>query len=391
MKKRKLITAVIMLLVLSSATLHAIGFGYHILEIRTTPEFSKGVFPSSLVYQFNFPVPDVVRGSKTEFAFRLDNGLEYRTLEQDPDTGGLYQEDPYGKGAFPRDYTVQFDEFNLFFAQGFVNTDFAGNDLLTLRVSIDGRFENAFERFSWMSSPGETEGTFNVRPGEPRFPGSSWVGAPELSGDRSAFMISLSAGLDIDYMRDRITRRDGVKLSAGVRYSPSKLQLFGVSADYYAIKCSLDAAWTVFSIRQQGSRDTTWLSMVLDNSTSYSYIEGSMVPYFIQGGSIWEIKGPNTRHVITNRSSITLYGPQINSYDCYPYVMGFLDIGYSFGGLLNTSRPREMSEFFSAAGFRAEFVIFNIASIYYEIGYVTDPVLNGDNEIRQSFGFSLGL
>lgn len=391
MIKRKLIATITMLLALSSATLSAIGFGYHILEIRTTPEFSKGVFPSSLVYQFNFPVPDMVRGSKTEFAFRLDNGLEYRTLEQDPDTGDPYQEDPGGKGAFPRDYTVQFDEFNLFFAQGFVNTQFAGEDLLTLRVSIDGRFENAFERFSWMSNPAETEGTFNKRPGEPRFPDSSWVGAPELKGDRSAFMISLSAGLDINFMRDRITRRDGVRMSADVRYSPSMLQLFGVSADYYAIKCSLDASWTVFSIGQQGKRDTTWLSLVLDNSTSYSYIKGSKVPYFIQGGSIWEIKGPNTGHVITNRSSVTLYGPQINSYDCYPYVMGFFDIGYSFGELLNSSTPRQMNEFFSAVGFRAEFVIFNIASIYYEIGYVADPVLNGDNGVRQSFGFSLGL
>lgn len=368
-----------------------IGFGYHILEIRTTPEFSKGVFPSSLVYQFNFPVPDFISGSKTELAFRLDNGLEYRTLEQDPDTGEPYGKDPDGKGGFPRDYTVQFDEFNLFLAQGFVNTTFAGEDLVTLQLSLDGRFENAFERFSWMSSPEETEGTFNISPGVERFPSSSWIGAPELSGNRSAFMISLSAGLDLNFLRDKITRRDGLKLSILARYSPKELQLFGVSADYFAIKSSLEASYTLFSVKQQGKRDTTWISLVFDNSTTYSYIKGSMVPYFIQSGNIWEIKGPNTEHVITNRSSITLYGPQINSYDCYPYIMAFIDAGYSFGRLLNSAEEETLKDFYGAIGIRTEFVVFNIASLYYEIGYVVAPVLNEQKGMIQSFGFSLGI
>lgn len=389
--KNKKTVLMLLLLIFPLYGILPIGFGYHILEIRTIPEFSNGVFPSSLVYQFNFPVPDLISGSKTELAFRLDNGLEYRTLEQDPDTGEPYGKDPEGKGGFPRDYTVQFDEFNLFLAQGFVNTAFAGEDLVTLRLSLDGRFENAFERFSWMSSPEETEGTFYIRPGEERFPSSSWIGAPEVSGDRSAFMISLSAGFELNFLRDKITRRDGLKLSMLARYSPKELQLFGVSADYFAIKGSLEASYTLLSVKQQGKRDTTWISMVLDNSTSYSYIKGSMVPYFIQAGDIWEIKGPNTEHVITNRSSLTLYGPQINSYDCYPYIMAFFDVGYSFGKLLNSAKEEILEDLYAAIGIRTEFVIFNIASLYYEIGYVVAPVLSEQRGILQSFGFSLGI
>ncbi|MDD7536293.1 MAG: hypothetical protein SPK48_08800, partial [Bullifex sp.] len=72
---KKTYIALLLLLLIITSPLFAIGFGYHVLEIRTIPDFGKDVFPSSLKYQFNFPVPDFVGGNTTELAFRLDNGL----------------------------------------------------------------------------------------------------------------------------------------------------------------------------------------------------------------------------------------------------------------------------------------------------------------------------
>ena len=118
---------ILLLSMMLSAPLAAIGFGYHVFEVRTEPEFSNGVFPTSVMYQFNFPMPDFINGRSTILAFRLDNGLAYRNLRQSPCDGSILARNPV---SYPTEYTVLFDEFNLFFAQGFMETRDEKKDLL---------------------------------------------------------------------------------------------------------------------------------------------------------------------------------------------------------------------------------------------------------------------
>ena len=170
---RKLASLLILLLVAVSAV-HSIGFGYHVIEARSDVDFAGGIFPIAVNYQFNFPVPDLLPGSMTELAFRLDNGLDFRTLRQNPETGDFYA---LTEGVdYSLDYMVVYDEFNLFFNQGF------WNDHLTLGVSIDGRFENAYESLEYLSAP-DGDALFTLSNGSARF--SSFIGAPELDGSRS--------------------------------------------------------------------------------------------------------------------------------------------------------------------------------------------------------------
>ena len=389
--KKLLLT--ITLLLLLSANLFAIGFGYNIFEIRTTPEFSNGVFPTSLLYQFNFPIP----GDSTTLAFRLDNGLVYRKLKQSPSDGYLYAIDPTYNSDFnageSKEYSVQFDEWNLVFGQGLFKQSFTSEDLITFWATLDGRFENAFERLSWLSNENNISGVFYKTPTEKRFSDStSWVGAPELIGNRSVFQLSVSFGLDLNYMQDKITRRNGIKFSSWFRYNPSWLNLFkDTTADFLLSWNKLDIAYTLFSIKQNGTRDTTYVSLVFDNSTIYRFIKGTKIPAYIQGGDIWGTANPNVEHSITNRSSLTLYGPQINSYDCYPSLTAFLDLGYSRGKLLNTTLDLKYSEVIASVGFRAEMIIFNIFDLYYEYGRVINPLFNEDEYSKHTFGFSIGV
>ena len=132
MKKRVFLILILFAALLSSAS--AIGFGYHIIEAKAETDFASGIFPLALNYQFNFPVPDFIEGSSTELAFRLDNGLDIRKLRQHPDDGRFLNDSNAG---FPLEYMVLYDEFNLFYRQGF------WNDHVALGVYIDGRFENA--------------------------------------------------------------------------------------------------------------------------------------------------------------------------------------------------------------------------------------------------------
>ncbi len=387
------IAAAILIFIALSASLPAIGFGYHVFEIRTELEFGYGVFPSSVMYQFNFPMPDLIAGTKTELAFRLDNGLVYRHLRQNPDDGSFLALDP---PSYPTEYTVLFDEFNLFFGQGFVDTGFSDNDLITLFFSIDGRFENAYERLSWLSGPGEREGVFGYSDGSgwvDRFPGSSWRGAPELAGDRMMFQTSLTTGVVLDYMREKVTRRDGVWFASYLRLAPDFMILNDGTGNFIASWNELKLSKTLFSVdNEKDYRDLSWVSIVLDNHTVYRYLFGDRVPQYILGGDIWGNSDvPAYDSVLTNRLSLTIYGPQINSRDTYPLIRIFWDFGVGFGHPLNSIHDDYGVETVGSYGVRAEFIIFDIAQLYYEIGCVYDPAFNEKVYVEQRFGFSVGI
>lgn len=418
--KKKVIALITLILI--SAPLFAVSFGYNILEVRTMPEFGEGVFPTSLMYQFNFPTPNFISGSKTLLAFRLDNGLIYRTLRQSPTDGYLYAKDAEYNGEFDsgdsKEYSVQFDEFNLLFSQGFFKYWFPNADLFTVGVSIDGRFEKAYERLSWLAYDGNTQGVFtyyntsgkNVT----RFPSTtSWIGAPELIDDRSAFMLSFSAWFEINHMRDKISRRDGVKAKIYMRYSPEALQLFDspARADFFALYANIDLAFTPFYVTLNKLSDVSWGSAVIDWNLCYRFITGEKVPAYIQGGELWEVSAPNSKHVLTSRLSLSLYGPRVtstsvypvisvfglfnlnalNSIDTYPEFTFFWDCGYSFGALLNRSVSEKIGEWVGSVGLKARFVILGIAELYYEFGYVYDPAFNESQYFKQTYGFSIGI
>ena len=386
--KRIILSVIIFLL---SVSLGAIGFGYHVFDIRTEPEFAEGIFPTSVKYQFNFPVPDLIENCKTEFAFRLDNGLVYRTLRQDPVTGEYYAENP-SLYDFPHEYTVHFDEFNLFFAQGFVDTSFSDNDLITLFFSIDGRFEMAFERLSWMKSESETAGVFWDKHGNYRFPSDSFLpGAPELSDDRSMFQTSLTFGLKFDYMRDSVTRRDGIRGGSYFRYAPPWMLLTDGSGDFALWWNEIEASYTLFDEPMATDEGLSWFSIVLDDKLVYRFISGEKVPQYAAGGEMWGPDVPMSQHAITNRLSITFYGPQIKSRDTYPSITIFWDLGWGLGKRLNSVEPVRISESVGSYGIRCCFVIVGIAEFYYEIGCSYDPVFNEDPYVEQKFGFSVGI
>lgn len=383
---------------LTLSPLGAIGFGYEIFEIRTEPEFASGLFPTSLMYQFNLPVP----GDSTILGLRLDNGLEYRTLRQRPEDGEFYSR-ALSDGSSEvdgfsysdsREYTVQFDEFNIIFQQGAIWSSSTGGNILNFRLSADGRFENAFERLSWLTSSSDMEGVFYSSVGNARFPDStSWTGAPELSGSRSVFMLSITAGLDINYLSDKITRRDGLRFYSIFRYTPTGFSILGSSTNisFMLIHNEFSVAKTLFALPQHGPRDTTWISLVADDKFIYRALYGTAVPAYVQGGEIWGLQLPNTEHVFTNELSLTLYGPQINSYDCFPAVKVFIDIGLSAGEVLNTSiEDYSITEFAASYGVRASFVLFNILECYYEYGYTIDTVFNDAKYTSNKFGVSMG-
>lgn len=385
----------LVLLVLLLSSLFAVSFGYHVLDVRTSPDFGKGVFPTSLEYQFNFPMP----GETTLLTFRLDNGLDFRTIAQDPDSGKLLAKYKDISQKIPvKDYSALFDEFKLLFKQGFGKTSFSDNSLVALSFAFGGRFELAFESLSWMSDKDHTVGLFwtdaekkeNENGKKERF--SSFVGAPELEGDRSITNTFLDFGLDVDLMRDDYVVKNGVRLSSLLRLCLDWIPLNDGSAKYIASINSLSLAYTPVAIVQNNEKDLHWFSLTMGNDLTYRFISGNKVPYYIQGGDIFSYRGANTEHVITNRTYMTLFGPQIVVKDLYPSLDLFHDFVLSFGSVLNMENPDKIAEYAGVLGLRAEFNLYNISKFFYEVGMIyTDQFDHERKNIEARFGFTLEI
>ena len=376
--------------------IHSIGFGYHTFSIRTNPDFAAGVYPTSLLYQFEFPVPNI-NGWSTEIDFRIDSGISFRELRQTPDDGTPYilLED---KGEYTKKFISIYDEMNLVFGQGLFSSPLSNKELLKLWLTLDLHFEKFFENLNYLTDPNDIEGLFHTAPlsgagpAIERFPNSPWIGQPEMKGNRSYNALSISLGIDVNLMEDKITRRNGMNFTLWTRFNPSLFDIFNEDkSEFIMFWAKLDLAYTPYYLKMNGSRDTAWLSFVFDNSTTYQFTTGNMIPYYLQGGHIWELQGINTKHNLVNRTSISIYGPQINSYDCYPYITAFADIGWSFGQLLNSSVVETFSDFYNSYGIKVEFVIFDIANFYYEFGYIQNNVLNQESKFISKLGFSFGV
>lgn len=393
MKKTTKVLTILLLIMMMAPSLMAIGFGHHIFAMKTTPEFSNGVYPTSLLYQFNFPIPDFIYGSTTEFALRLDNGIDFRKIKQDPITGN-YMDDNIPAFTYPRDYMTFFDDFCFVFKQGFLHMPFPDEDLITANLTLGGRFEKSYERITFMDSPQEMEGLFYTKLETPRFDSSvSWIGAPELKGNRDTFQYNISIGLDINYMQDKRTRKNGIRNALWVRFNPEAMQQpDGNNLDFILLSNKLDIAYTLFSLNQNGERDTTWLSIVFENNTHYRFLSGKAVPYYAQNNGIWNAYALNTEHYISNRTSLTLYGPQILSYDIYPSISGFFDVGYSFGNSMNTAVEKtEVTDLIMSTGLIIDFNFFDIGRMFFEYGFIIDNTLDLPSTTAMNFGFSLGI
>ena len=377
MKRRS--TCILIALLVACTQLWAIGFGYHVIEARGEMEFSSGIFPVSVDYQFNFPMPDFITGSSTVFAFRLDNGLDFRTLGQNPDDGSFYA---LTGADHPLDYMTIYDEFNLFFTQGF------WDDHIGLTLAITGRFEHAYETLNFMID-GNDDGLFWDEAGNYRFDDSSFIGVPEFRGDRKVFQSYVSGGFSLDFLDEDIVTRDGMKFESFFRITGPWMPLNDGTANFFISSNDLDLAVTMFSLDRGNGKH--WMSVVLDNRTTFRYAAGTKVPQYIMDGVVWDdVAMPATSSVVTNRTSLTWYGPQL-TVDTYPAVSVFYNVGLAFGDALNSDSDERYWEFAAVYGIQAEIMILDIAKFYWQWGFVTNPVFNEECRAISRIGFTFGV
>ena len=101
---------------------------------------------------------------------------------------------------------------------------------------------------------------------------------------------------------------------------------------------------------------------------------------------------PKTEHLILGRGYLTVFGPQVNARDLYPYVSVFGDVALSFGKELNSIDDEWITEYVGSVGLKAEFNTYNFANLWNEIGNVVrDSFSLVRHPVKGRFGISFGV
>ena len=180
-----------------------------------------------------------------------------------------------------------------------------------------------------------------------------------------------------------------MKFESFFRITGPWMPLTDGTANFFISSNDLDLAVTMFSLYRGNGKH--WMSVVLDNRTTFRYAAGTKVPQYIMGGVVWDdVAMPATSSVVTNRTSLTWYGPQL-TVDTYPAVSVFYNVGLAFGDALNSDSDERYWEFAAVYGIQAEIMILDIAKFYWQWGFVTNPVFNEECRAISRIGFTFGV
>ena len=99
-----------------------------------------------------------------------------------------------------------------------------------------------------------------------------------------------------------------------------------------------------------------------------------------------------TANIPIGRIYLTIFGPQLGAKDLYPFITVFNDAAISYGSVINSTVGESLKQVMMSFGVKAEFVLYSIANIYYEIGYVYNGVFDQKpHKVQAKFGLTVGV
>ena len=140
-----------------NSSLLEVGGGGSLLSSGKKYGYLMGFFPLEARYRYLLRSPEAMDELGLSLALDFSSGLKERMLKIDPDSGEEVSVYSSLSSSF---YQVQYIYFDLSLREGLVRESFMDEDIVSLYLSLNGRFENAYERFEWLSNPKAVEATF---------------------------------------------------------------------------------------------------------------------------------------------------------------------------------------------------------------------------------------
>ena len=338
----KKIVVLVLLLNTFLFSLFSLSFTSSIDSVGYDNRFCNGYFPISGEFNYKANLPEFFSDINSSIFLNFNAGLKHRLIKQNPEDGTHFDlnESPYIGDA--RFYSVHFIYFDLSYRLGIINNDFLSTPILSLIFSLEGDFENSYERLGWIRV-GNSEATFTNDDRSERY--NSYSALLEAKKDSKTGYRTLShtgvkLSLDFNYSEKTRTTYDGLWARLDLRYMPSFFPLHDKNgSSYFSINAKIGGAYTVLNVPQFSLSYTedvlTMFGLYITTEFDIRSVWGTGIPqYALERKSGY--KTPNTLYQVGNRTSLVFTGPQIME-DLYPEIKMVSDVAYSFGPVANGS------------------------------------------------------
>lgn len=390
----KKIVVLVLLLNTFLFSLFSLSFTSSIDSVGYDNRFGNGYFPISGEFNYKANLPEFFSDINSSIFLNFNAGLKHRLIKQNPEDGTHFDlnESPYIGDA--RFYSVHFIYFDLSYRLGIINNDFLSTPILSLIFSLEGDFENSYERLGWIRV-GNSEATFTNDDRSERY--NSYSALLEAKKDSKTGYRTLShtgvkLSLDFNYSEKTRTTYDGLWARLDLRYMPSFFPLHDKNgSSYFSINAKIGGAYTVLNVPQFSLSYTedvlTMFGLYITTEFDIRSVWGTGIPqYALERKSGY--KTPNTLYQVGNRTSLVFTGPQIME-DLYPEIKLLSDVAYSFGPVANASG--NINELDGSVSLELSFNIFDTLYFYGKCGYTYLSLYSPDKGFKYAFGVRVGV
>lgn len=390
----KKIVVLVLLLNTFLFSLFSLSFTSSIDSVGYDNRFGNGYFPISGEFNYKANLPEFFSDINSSIFLNFNAGLKHRLIKQNPEDGTHFDlnESPYIGDA--RFYSVHFIYFDLSYRLGIINNDFLSTPILSLLFSLEGDFENSYERLGWIRE-GNSEATFTNDDRSERY--NSYSALLEAKKDSKTGYRTLShtgvkLSLDFNYSEKTRTTYDGLWARLDLRYMPSFFPLHDKNgSSYFSINAHIGGAYTVLNVPQFSLSYTedvlTMFGLYITTEFDIRSVWGTGIPqYALERMSGYQT--PNTLYQVGNRTFLVFTGPQIME-DLYPEIKLLSDVAYSFGPVANGSG--NINELDGRVSLELSFNIFDTLYLYGKCGYTYLSLYSQDKGFKYSFGVRVGV
>ena len=389
---KKLITiSLALLLTLSSAG--ASDWHFWGKDLDQHPEILAGFLPTYLYGGVGYKGFELLDDHTTDLQLMAGAGYVQRKLFQDPLTG---ESSPEPVDGGPVIYDLVQVDWALKFLQGFFESPVEpGDDLLTVTLAYEGKFESAMDsraagevKKNWGQATVHTLDEYlATMTGRPIY--------PDLQGNHQFLGTNLNLGFEIDLMTDDIETNDGLLFNLDFDWAPLALNTaLDGEADFYSVVFNAVGAKTLYQFK---TGDDHWFSLSLVDRFNLNWTSGDMVPVYAQKqGSLGrKVRGFasysfNREFTAVNNLDLRLTGPALGVDGLYVRLNLFFDMGYALGDYYNTDISPD-GDFLASTGAQISLTIFDFIDIGYQVAYLINGrnYAKGDTPFTHNFIFFL--
>lgn len=385
-------TIVIVLILLLSFSLYAVTFSKSLLSVNSDAHllsnsgnsgYLGGFFPLEADYIYKVSPSSLMKENGLSVRLNLSSGIKERLLKVSPESGEILT-----SNRSDLMYQVHYIYADIDLSKTLIEEPYMSEDILALHFSILLDYENAYERFNWLSNPVNNNGVFTeYESGHFSDKYSSYSFVPEVGGNRRLKNTGFGAGVVLNFKEETEMTKDGLWGSLRVKYMPSWMPLSDKKgSNYVSLNLNAGFAMTLLEMSQMSfgpSSGLDALSVYVETDFDVIGAWGRNIPQRAVERRIWGSHIPSSHMVVANTTSLFIKGYQIFK-DLYPSLSFFSDIAFAFGGGINGEKGG--NGFIGSVGARIDFNIFSMFSLYGEVGYVYKDLYDRNPGIHYALG-----